>query len=319
MMAGNPNWWSLNESSSAADDDHLHNHGYPVPWTQLLVYMLSLSLPPSLPSLPPSLSLSLSLHPGPSFPVSVPPSVGRLATEQEERLSSTSCDSDLDNRRKQLDQKSSISDDAQITSSYGRNYSSRVAFDNDHVKQEMKEQSINQQEELYSTSDETNHKDHDHPWSSCFTGGSNHINYLDFSRDRKRNQHQVLDQYASLQQCNDTVVPSGTSKKARVQPSSTQQPALKTDTASVLLEAMGYIRFLEAQVQALSSAYLGNASTGSMRIPQSVNDELTTVKDLRSIGLSLVPVDYALHINNTIGIDNNNINNGADYWASSSL
>ncbi|XP_017256013.1 transcription factor bHLH68 [Daucus carota subsp. sativus] len=303
MMAGNPNWWSLNESSSAADDDHLHNHGYPVPWTQLLV--------------------------------------GRLATEQEERLSSTSCDSDLDNRRKQLDQKSSISDDAQITSSYGRNYSSRVAFDNDHVKQEMKEQSINQQEELYSTSDETNHKDHDHPWSSCFTGGSNHINYLDFSRDRKRNQHQVLDQYASLQQCNDTVVPSGTSKKARVQPSSTQQPALKvrkeklgdritalhqlvspfgkTDTASVLLEAMGYIRFLEAQVQALSSAYLGNASTGSMRIPQSVNDELTTVKDLRSIGLSLVPVDYALHINNTIGIDNNNINNGADYWASSSL
>ena len=125
----------------------------------------------------------------------------RLATEQEERLNSTSCDSDLDNRRKQLDQKSSISDDAQITSSYGRNYSSRVAFDNDHVKQEMKEQSINQQEELYtSTCDETNRKDDDHPWSFCFTGGSNHINYLDFSRDRKRNQHHALDQYASLQQ-----------------------------------------------------------------------------------------------------------------------
>ncbi|WOH03549.1 hypothetical protein DCAR_0622948 [Daucus carota subsp. sativus] len=153
----------------------------------------------------------------------------------------------------------------------------------------MKEQSINQQEELYSTSDETNHKDHDHPWSSCFTGGSNHINYLDFSRDRKRNQHQVLDQYASLQQVRKEKLGDRITALHQL-----VSPFGKTDTASVLLEAMGYIRFLEAQVQVL-------------------------MKDLRSIGLSLVPVDYALHINNTIGIDNNNINNGADYWASSSL
>lgn len=127
---------------------------------------------------------------------------GRLATDQEERfINNTCCDSNPDYRRKQLDQKSSISiNDAQITS-YGCNYSSSVAFNIDHhVKQEMKEKSINQQQQqLYSTQDATNHKDHDHPWSSCFGGENNHINYLDFSRDRKRNQDQVLDQNTSLQ------------------------------------------------------------------------------------------------------------------------
>ncbi|KAK1360182.1 BHLH domain-containing protein [Heracleum sosnowskyi] len=291
MMAENPNWWSLNGSSSTPDD-HLHNHAYPVPWTQLLV--------------------------------------GRLqATDQEERLGNTSCDSNPDYRRKQLDQKSSINDDTDQIISYSRNYSNSVVFDDHHVKPEMKEQSISQQQqELYSTYNVTNHKEHDHPWSSCFTSENNHINYLDFSRDRKRNQHEALDQYTSLQ-CNDTLAPSGTSKKARVQPSSTQQPALKvrkeklgdrnnsiTPTSFPIWKGMyvssenydfnqlimlmkpvkrkkqwGYIRFLEAQVQALSSAYSGNASTGSMRIQQSVNDELASGKDLRSRGLSLVPVE----------------------------
>ncbi|KAG6480673.1 hypothetical protein ZIOFF_057258 [Zingiber officinale] len=70
-------------------------------------------------------------------------------------------------------------------------------------------------------------------------------------------------------------------KKARVQASSVMSPlkvrkeklgdriaALhqlvspfgKTDTASVLLEAIGYIRFLHGQIQALSSPYLGRTS-----------------------------------------------------------
>ncbi|PHU24391.1 Transcription factor bHLH68 [Capsicum chinense] len=40
-------------------------------------------------------------------------------------------------------------------------------------------------------------------------------------------------------------------------------PFGKTDTASVLSEAIGYIRFLQAQIQALSSPYMGNVA-GSM-------------------------------------------------------
>lgn len=125
---------------------------------------------------------------------------GRLAADQEERFNNTSCDNNPD-YRKQQDQKSSISiNDAQITS-YGCNYSNSVASNIDHyVKQEMKEQSINQQQQkLYNTQAATNHKGHDHPWSSCFSGENNHVNYLDFSRDRKRNQHDVLDQNTSLQ------------------------------------------------------------------------------------------------------------------------
>lgn len=128
---------------------------------------------------------------------------GRLqANDQEESFDNTTgCDSNPDYRRKQVDQKSSISNDAQIIS-YTRNYGNNVVFDDHHLKQEMKEQSISQQQqELYTTyNNVTNHKDHHHhPWSSCFTTENNHINYLDFSRDRKRNQHQVVDQYTSLQ------------------------------------------------------------------------------------------------------------------------
>ncbi|BBG98962.1 basic helix-loop-helix DNA-binding superfamily protein [Prunus dulcis] len=155
--------------------------------------------------------------------------------------------------------------------------------------------------------------------------------------------------------CNSTAT-GGMCKKARVQPSPSQPPlkvrkeklgdritALhqlvspfgKTDTASVLLEAIGYIRFLQGQIEALSSPYLGNASK-NMRNQQSVQGERNCVfpedpgqllndnclkrkgapnqhpssqdkaKDLRSKGLCLVPVSCTQHV----GSDN-----GADYWA----
>ncbi|KAF2301191.1 hypothetical protein GH714_020739 [Hevea brasiliensis] len=90
-----------------------------------------------------------------------------------------------------------------------------------------------------------------------------------------------------------------------------------TDTASVLLEAIGYIRFLQGQIEALSSPYLGTASS-NMRNQQSVQGERNSVfpedpgqdsndkpKDL-SRGLCLVPVSCTQHV----GSDN-----GADYWA----
>ncbi|XP_022987781.1 transcription factor bHLH68-like isoform X5 [Cucurbita maxima] len=81
-------------------------------------------------------------------------------------------------------------------------------------------------------------------------------------------------------------------------------PFGKTDTASVLLEAIGYIRFLHTQIEALSLPYLGNAS-GSTRQQEQHSDE-EGEKDLRGRGLCLVPVSCTLQVGSE---------NGADYWA----
>ncbi|KAG8491557.1 hypothetical protein CXB51_014792 [Gossypium anomalum] len=156
-------------------------------------------------------------------------------------------------------------------------------------------------------------------------------------------------------ECNSSAS-GGAWKKARVQPSATQStfkvrkeklgdritalhqlvsPFGKTDTASVLLEAIGYIRFLQSQIEALSLPYLGNGS-GTIRQQQPVQGERNCIfpedpgqllnensmkrkggpdqqkecdeepKDLRSRGLCLVPVSCTLQV----GSDN-----GADYWA----
>ncbi|KAF3451044.1 hypothetical protein FNV43_RR07133 [Rhamnella rubrinervis] len=75
-------------------------------------------------------------------------------------------------------------------------------------------------------------------------------------------------------------------------------PYGKTDTASVLLEAMDYIRFLHEQVKVLSAPYLQSASPAKMQ-------ELEAYS-LRSRGLCLVPVSC------TLGVDRSN---GADIWA----
>ncbi|CAK9329404.1 unnamed protein product [Citrullus colocynthis] len=192
---------------------------------------------------------------------------------------------------------------------------------------------------------------------SCVTSFSS--NMLDFSNnnnnslaDHSRPRHPP--QLDRSSECNSNVT-GGAVKKARVQSSSNQttfkvrkeklgdritalhqlvSPFGKTDTASVLLEAIGYIRFLQSQIEALSLPYLGNAS-GSTRQQQqhSVQGERNCVfpedpgqllnenclkrkgvseqeeeikKDLRSRGLCLVPVSCTLQV----GSDN-----GADYWA----
>ncbi|KAK9677752.1 hypothetical protein RND81_11G164700 [Saponaria officinalis] len=94
-------------------------------------------------------------------------------------------------------------------------------------------------------------------------------------------------------------------------------PFGKTDTASVLHEAMGYIRFLQDQVKVLSSPYLQHfpSSSSSPQHTLSFDENSLTLsaktydptKCLRSRGLCLVPVKCIIDIANI---------NGADFWSS---
>ncbi|XP_043714311.1 transcription factor bHLH113 isoform X2 [Telopea speciosissima] len=87
-------------------------------------------------------------------------------------------------------------------------------------------------------------------------------------------------------------------------------PFGKTDTASVLHEAMGYIKFLHDQVQVLSSPYMqGLPSSGhgrNLHERGGGGEEEETKYELRSRGLCLVPVACTVHMANS---------NGADYWS----
>uniref|UniRef100_A0A0D9ZVY5 BHLH domain-containing protein n=1 Tax=Oryza glumipatula TaxID=40148 RepID=A0A0D9ZVY5_9ORYZ len=200
---------------------------------------------------------------------------------------------------------------------------------------------------------------------SCITTSLG-SNMLDFSNTAAppelRSHHHNSD---NSSECNSTATGSAL-KKARVQASSSAQSTLKvrkerlgdritalhqivspfgkTDTASVLQETIGYIRFLLSQIEALSYPYMGDANgTGPMqngpvgeRNPglfpeypgqllnhngntgaqqpaaqpeqQGANDD--GKKDLRSRGLCLVPVSCTSHFGG---------DNAADYWAPAPL
>ncbi|XP_073003228.1 transcription factor bHLH153-like [Typha latifolia] len=75
-------------------------------------------------------------------------------------------------------------------------------------------------------------------------------------------------------------------------------PFGKSDTASVLQEASGYIKFLHDQLQVLSAPYLRATMTGKV--------EESEHYSLRSRGLCLVPVASTINIARS---------NGADLWA----
>ncbi|GFP79094.1 transcription factor bhlh112 [Phtheirospermum japonicum] len=70
-------------------------------------------------------------------------------------------------------------------------------------------------------------------------------------------------------------------------------PFGKTDTASVLHEAIEYIKFLHDQVSVLSTPYLKNGSPQLQNHQQAADknkDEKGQIKDLKSRGLCLVPI-----------------------------
>ncbi|CAL0326009.1 unnamed protein product [Lupinus luteus] len=160
-------------------------------------------------------------------------------------------------------------------------------------------------------------------------------NLLDFTYNKVDHRNMQLANHTS--ECISTAT-TVSCKKVKGQPSSSQPPlkvrkeklgdrvtALhqivspfgKTDTASVLLEAIGYIRFLQGQIEALSSPYLGNVSKnirnqsvmsdiGLKRKGAPNQDAKDKATDLKSRGLCLVPVSCTQHV----GCENE-----ADFWA----
>lgn len=199
---------------------------------------------------------------------------------------------------------------------------------------------------------------------SCITTslGSNMLDFTNTTPVPELRSHHHQSDNSS--ECNSTATGSAI-KKPRVQASSSAQSTLKvrkerlgdritalhqivspfgkTDTASVLQETIGYIRFLLGQIEALSYPYMGhghgtsvqNGPTGEMNhglFPeypgqllnhnnntgthqpavqpdeqQGLNEEAKN--DLRSRGLCLVPVSCTSHFGD----------NAADYWGPAPL
>ncbi|CAL0332390.1 unnamed protein product [Lupinus luteus] len=304
MMAGNPNWWSMHPaslippqyvlgSSSTTFNSLAENQEPPQSWSQLLFT--------GLPGEDESMGLS-------HFQAK------KLANWEEQMLDPSSRVSILDIIKQEVSQSSSLYGHEEFQAA-GSSWSNMVPISSPR---------------------------------SCVTSSfsSNNILDLTYNKVDQRKINQLPDQ---ISECNSTAN-VGVSKKARVQQSSSQPPlkvrkeklgdritALhqlvspfgKTDTASVLLEAIGYIRFLQAQIEALTSPYLDNNASENMRNQDYVHGETNSIfpedpgqllndnalkrkgtpnqdredkaKELWSRGLCLVPLSCTHHV-------------GTDYW-----
>ncbi|XWS25810.1 hypothetical protein CRYUN_Cryun27aG0099000 [Craigia yunnanensis] len=83
-------------------------------------------------------------------------------------------------------------------------------------------------------------------------------------------------------------------------------PFGKTDTASVLMEAIGYIKFLQNQVETLSVPYMKSSRNKTSRSKQGGSmmedgNEEEARRDLRSRGLCLVPLSCMSYMTNDSG------------------
>ncbi|KAJ4744304.1 basic helix-loop-helix (bHLH) DNA-binding superfamily protein [Rhynchospora pubera] len=85
-------------------------------------------------------------------------------------------------------------------------------------------------------------------------------------------------------------------------------PFGKTDTASVLLEAINYIKFLHEQVQLLSDPYMKSGANKDYNawITMERKEKSETSQDLRSRGLCLVPISCTPQLYRD--------SNAPDYW-----
>ncbi|XP_020092832.1 transcription factor bHLH68-like isoform X1 [Ananas comosus] len=174
--------------------------------------------------------------------------------------------------------------------------------------------------------------------NSCATTSlsSSSSSMLDISKSKPDSNNLPLE--ISSDQCNSTT--GSALKKARVQISSVSQPSIKvrkeklgdritalhqlvspfgkTDTASVLQEAIGYIRFLHHQIEALCLPHLVDGSTNSRQLEKDERNDVShevqfqdqdacdePKKDLRSKGLCLVPISLILYVDR---------DNKANYW-----
>ncbi|TVU22325.1 hypothetical protein EJB05_32011 [Eragrostis curvula] len=114
-----------------------------------------------------------------------------------------------------------------------------------------------------------------------------------------------------LESRSSTIVPSFKVRKEKLgdRIAALQQlvsPFGKTDTASVLMEAIGYIKFLQDQVETLSGPYLRSSRNKKPRTTQrgssNANGEEETRLDLRSRGLCLVPLSCTSYVTNENGV-----------------
>ncbi|PAN31739.1 hypothetical protein PAHAL_5G440600 [Panicum hallii] len=111
-----------------------------------------------------------------------------------------------------------------------------------------------------------------------------------------------------------TIVPSFKVRKEKLgdRVAALQQlvsPFGKTDTASVLMEAIGYIKFLQDQVETLSGPYLKSSrnkkpSRTTQRGSSNANggEQEEARLDLRSRGLCLVPLSCTSYVTNENGV-----------------
>ncbi|XP_062191202.1 uncharacterized protein LOC133894994 [Phragmites australis] len=118
-----------------------------------------------------------------------------------------------------------------------------------------------------------------------------------------------------LESRSSTIVPSLKVRKEKLgdRIAALQQlvsPFGKTDTASVLMEAIGYIKFLQDQVETLSGPYLRSSRNKKARTIQqpgstkntNAGEEEEARLDLRSRGLCLVPISCTSYVTNENGV-----------------
>ncbi|GMH17683.1 hypothetical protein Nepgr_019524 [Nepenthes gracilis] len=316
MMAGNPNWRTMHSMRSS------HDHQQPstntlIPQTPLLFPLQFLHGSSSLPFNP-------SAAEDQDFPQSWSQLLlGGLDSHEEDRLISPTShfqSSSLESREHNI---SPVSPRVLIVSDMKQEVSQSNGCLYCHEEEEEEAA-----EAAAARATAWSHIMASSSPRSC--GSTNMLDFSNKSNGREIRKHLQASDHSS--ECNSTTATAGgVPKKARVvQSSSTSSlkvrkeklgdritalhqlvsPFGKTDTASVLLEALGYIRFLQGQIEALSSPYLGNKASAKTHHCDNYSRDGQR-NDMKSRGLCLVPISCTQQLVES--------DNGADYWAPASF